>query len=149
MRLVSIVCLAAALLPAGASAQHAASGAVDPPLSPRNANYTIDVRLDVRSRTLTGTETIVWRNITTKAVRNLQFHVYWNAWKNARSTFMRERALRGPDSSRLQEDWALVDISKIVLARPSRADLAEALSPALRIKAISSLAGTDSKASWA
>ena len=26
---------------------------------------------------------------------DLQFHLYWNAWKNTRSTFMRERALGG------------------------------------------------------
>ena len=32
------------------------------PLSPRNANYTIDVKLDSRARTLTARETLVWTN---------------------------------------------------------------------------------------
>ena len=33
-------------------------------LSPRNANYTIDARLDPTTRTITASETVVWRNIT-------------------------------------------------------------------------------------
>ena len=39
-------------------------GAISPPLSPRNANYSIDARLDPASRTITGSEVITWRNIT-------------------------------------------------------------------------------------
>src|SRR4051812_26042629 len=73
----------------------AAPGAITPPLSPRNANYTITARLDPVTRTITGSETIAWRNITGRPAADLQFHLYWNAWKNGRSTFMRERALGG------------------------------------------------------
>ena len=49
------------------------------PLSPRNANYTIDVTLDARARTLRARQTLVWTNITTVATRELQFHLYFNA----------------------------------------------------------------------
>ena len=54
------------------------------PLSPRNANYTIDVTLDTRARTLSARETLVWTNITSAATGELQFHLYYNAWRNAR-----------------------------------------------------------------
>ena len=52
------------------------SGVVNPPLSPRNANYTIIARLDPATRTITATETIVWRNITANPTSELQFHLY-------------------------------------------------------------------------
>ena len=57
--------------------------------SPRNANYTIDARLDVRSRVLTGAETIVWRNITTHPTGELRLHLYHNAWENGRTSYSR------------------------------------------------------------
>ncbi len=47
--------------------------------SARNANYTIDVRLDSSQRTLKGKEVIFWRNMTRAQTSELQFHVYWNA----------------------------------------------------------------------
>ena len=62
-------------------------------LSPRNANYTIDVKLDTRARTLSARETLVWTNITSAATRELQFHLYYNAWRNDDSTWMREHTL--------------------------------------------------------
>jgi Peptidase family M1 domain len=66
-----------------------------PPLSPRVANYSIDARLDPTTRTIIGSEVIVWRNVTTRTVDDLQFHLYWNAWRNGRSTWLREAALGG------------------------------------------------------
>ncbi len=52
--------------------------------------YKIDVRLDARAKTIDGHETIVWRNHTSDTIPDLQFHLYLNAFKNDRSTFMRE-----------------------------------------------------------
>ncbi len=80
---------------ASAYAQERTPGAVPRPLSPRNANYTIDVRLDAAARTLTGRETLVWTNISTAAATELQFHLYYNAWKNDQSTYMKESKLAG------------------------------------------------------
>jgi hypothetical protein len=88
------------------------------PLSPRNANYTIDVALDARSRTLSGRETLVWTNITTAAANELQFHLYYNAWRNNDSTWMREHALTswwGAAGSRSDQDFAAIDISRLAL----------------------------------
>src|SRR5262245_30502598 len=58
--------------------------------SPRNANYEIEARLDEEAKTIRGSETIRWRNITATATTELQFHLYWNAWRDAESTWLRE-----------------------------------------------------------
>jgi hypothetical protein len=115
--------LAVMLVAASASRaipQPAASGAVRPQ-SPRNANYTIAARLDPATRTITGSEVIAWRNITSAPATDVQFHLYWNAWKNTRSTFMRERALAGgagPD--RTPNEWGRIDVSAITIAGVDR-----------------------------
>ena len=62
-------------------------------LSPRNANYTIDVQLDTEARTLIARETLVWTNITSTSTSELQFHLYYNAWRNTDSTWIREHRL--------------------------------------------------------
>ena len=96
------------------------TGIIDPPLSPRNANYTIAARLDPQTRTITGSETIIWRNITAKPATDLQFHLYWNAWKNEKSTFMRETALgsRRGAAPHAAGDWSHIDVTSIkVLGR--------------------------------
>ena len=119
---VTSALLVAWLTPAAASAQ--ATGVVDPPLSPRNANYTIVASLDPTSRTITGSEVIEWKNITTRSTAELQFHTYWNAWKNARSTFMRERALGRGRPNASVTDWARIDVTSIrLLTKPTPTDL--------------------------
>src|SRR4051812_48065107 len=114
-----VMCCVAVFLTASiASAQTSQAGSIAPPLSPRNASYSIDVRLEPVTRTITASETITWRNISTKPVDELQFHVYWNAWRNASSTFMRERALAGASPNRLRTDWAAIDITSLTLKTP-------------------------------
>ena len=110
------------LVAATAAAQPATTGTIDPPLSPRNASYTLTARLDPASRTITGSEVITWRNITARPATELQFHLYWNAWKNTRSTFMRESALGGggDDSTRLPNEWARIDVSSVSVAGVDR-----------------------------
>ncbi len=94
-------------------AQEAAPGA----LSPRNASYTIAARLDPARRTIDGTERIAWRNITASATGELQFHLYWNAWRDTRSSWMRERLLAGGRdlADRPPQDRASMDISSIAV----------------------------------
>lgn len=88
-------------------------------LSPRNASYRIRARLDVPARTITGDETITWRNTSSTAATTLQFHLYYNAWRNTRSSWMRERILGGNTAlaTRPEEDWGWIDISKMRLHR--------------------------------
>src|SRR5262245_16326306 len=100
--------LACIFVSSSAFAQDPTGGTLTPPRSPRNANYTITARLDPATRTITGSEVITWRNITRRTAAELQFHLYWNAWKNTRSTFMREQALGGfgGDAARRPDEWA-------------------------------------------
>ena len=81
--------------------------------SPRNANYEIDVALDAATHTLAGRETIRWRNITARPASELQFHLYWNAWRNADSTFLRERALAGITQPPREDAWGSIEIARL------------------------------------
>ena len=83
--------------------------------SPRNASYLIDVRLDHGARTLTARETIQWRNISSSAATELQFHLYWNAWRDLESTFMRERQLAAGFTPPRDDAWGSVDVKKITV----------------------------------
>ena len=103
--------------PGGAEAGEAAAR------SPRNASYSIDVDLDPGSHSVTGREVITWRNITSKPTSELRFHTYWNAWRDAHSTWMRERiraaTASGADLSDLVDrpagDWSRIDVSAVRL----------------------------------
>jgi hypothetical protein len=91
-------------------------------LSPRNASYSIDVRLDPARRALAGDALVTWRNIAPIPATELRFHLYWNAWRDARSTWIRERLLADPDALDhvRPEDWARVDIDAIDLLEEGR-----------------------------
>ena len=52
--------------------------------------YRIRAALDPATKMVRGSEVIQWRNHSTGAVADLQFHLYLNAFKNTYSTFMRE-----------------------------------------------------------
>ncbi len=80
-----------------------------PPLSPRNANYTMQVKLNPETKILEGTQTIRWRNISQVPANDLWFHLYYNAWRNSESTWLQEEKLRRQrDFSELQEeDWGI------------------------------------------
>lgn len=95
------------LLPAPVSEQ------VSDTPSPRNANYDIEVALDHSTRTLTARQLIRWRNISTQPTPELQFHLYWNAWRNADSTWLRERQLSPAYTAPREDAWGWVDVSRI------------------------------------
>jgi aminopeptidase N len=84
-------------------------------LSPHNASYQIDVRLDHAARTLTGRETIRWRNISSRQATELQFHLYWNAWRDLESTFMRERRLAAGFTPPRDDAWGSVEVTRIAM----------------------------------
>ena len=93
-----------------------AGGSIDPPLSPRNASYSINATLDASGRALTGSEVITWRNVTTKPASDLRFHLYWNAWRDDRSTWLREARLRAlGEPTRRESDWARIDVTSMRL----------------------------------
>ena len=87
-------------------------------LSPRNASYDIDVRLDHEQRSLRGRETLRWRNISARPAAELQFHLYWNAWRNRESTWMRERRFSPAYTAPRDDAWGWIDVGAIRLRRP-------------------------------
>jgi len=60
------------------------------PLSPRIANYDIKVTLDDKEKRVGGEVVLTWSNPSDDRIDDLQFHLYANAFKNPKSTFMRE-----------------------------------------------------------
>ena len=85
--------------PAEHAFDHAARGRAR---SPRNANYEIDVAArSRRARRCTGSETHpLAQHQRDDPTTELQFHLYWNAWRNADSTWLRERRLGRHSTSR-------------------------------------------------
>ena len=65
------MCGAILLTPASAAGQPRTAGA--DARSPRNANYSIDVRLDPDARILTGRAVLTWRNIAAVSSPDLRF----------------------------------------------------------------------------
>jgi hypothetical protein len=119
--------LATALLALGATAPGSTSantGDTPPgvaPRSPRNASYAIQARLDTARRLLTGAEVITWRNISAHATSEARLHLYFNAWRNADSSFLRAaaRTAHPPDlESYGPEDWAYCDVRALRLLPP-------------------------------
>jgi hypothetical protein len=101
-----------------ASASPAASPA-DPPAAPGAApdvvDYRIEVSLDPDTKILRGNERLVWRNPSNDPVSELRFHMYLNAFRNGRTTFMREsgRQLRGDEAGHEPDDWGWIDVSSM------------------------------------
>ena len=84
------------------------------PLSPRLANYQIDVTLDPVTKKLAGRETLTWKNASPDVIRELRFHLYLNAFRTDKSTFMRESGgqLRGVtiDQDAKENAYGSIDI---------------------------------------
>jgi hypothetical protein len=83
--------------------------------SARNANYEIDARLDHATRTITGSEIIRWRNIGRAPTGEIFLHLYWNAWRNDSSSWMREARLAGDSGRRDPSDWSYLDLTAVSL----------------------------------
>jgi len=90
-------------------------------LSPRNANYDIDVRLDPVKKELQGRETVQWRNVSAATATELQFHLYWNAWRDGESSWLREERLqtaaprRPQDARRRPEETGSSEVTRLRL----------------------------------
>ncbi|MFL6280049.1 MAG: M1 family metallopeptidase, partial [Vicinamibacterales bacterium] len=87
------------------------------PRSPRNASYAITARLDPASRTISGDEILTWQNTSNVAAATLRFHLYYNAWRNSASTWMRERRFssRARAGTPERSDWGWIEVTNIRL----------------------------------
>jgi hypothetical protein len=83
--------------------------------APRTADYDIDVTLDPASRSLTGKETITWRNPGQIPAYSLRLHLYWNAFRNTNSTWIKQRQLAGDDAlgRAAEDDFGYTDITSL------------------------------------
>ena len=95
--------------------------------------YEIWVELDGAGKTLRGREDIVWTNRSAEPVGDMAFHLYWNAFKNEASTFLRE-ARDGTMLSRgaapRDGEWGWIDVTSVRLADgPDLTSTMEFLSP--------------------
>jgi hypothetical protein len=86
-----------------------------PALSPRNASYAIEVTLDPASKQLHGRQIVEWRNIQSEATDELWFHLYWNAWRNNRSSWLLEDRLRRRSALEdvRDEDWGYIEVDGV------------------------------------
>lgn len=60
------------------------------PLSKRVASYDMDVKLDTDRKRLNGTTELLWVNPSPDTIHELQFHLYFNAFKSNMSSWMQE-----------------------------------------------------------
>jgi len=102
----------------------------------RTTNYRIEVELDPDSKTLEGRQTVTWSNIQEQPTDELWFHLYWNAWRNNRSTWMLENRIRRRFSGRDVEeaDWGYIEVSSVRLL-PGMGYLGGDLTAAMRFAA--------------
>ena len=87
------------------------------PPETKTSNYTIQVKLLPEQRLLTAIQVVEWRNATRKPTGELWFHLYWNAWLNNRSTWLREDSLRSRPRSSLRNplpgDWSYNQVESL------------------------------------
>jgi len=105
-------------------AQAAVPVIFEKPLSPRLANYAIDVRLDTANRTLEGTEVVTWHNRAGDIITEIQFHLYLNAFRNNKATLFDESGGTIRDIGFDQDSgWGYIEITRIAL--PSGQDVTD------------------------
>ena len=115
---------AVSALVGGASTEQPASQNATPALpaavSPRTASYDIDVTLDPAARTLTGTEVITWRNPGAIPAYSIRLHLYWNAFRNTNSSWMKQRQLVGDNAlgDAPEDDFGYTNVTGVALLGP-------------------------------
>ncbi len=60
------------------------------PWSPRTASYDMAIALDTARHQVRARQTLVFTNPSEDTIRNMRFHMYYNAWKNNYTDFFTE-----------------------------------------------------------
>ena len=82
----------------------------------RVVEYEIDAVLDPATHTLTGRQTVRWRNTTSVPTSEIWLHLYLNAFASSESTFMRELAADAPGWIDVEDrDWGWTRITRFAL----------------------------------
>ncbi len=82
-------------------------------LSRQIVRYDIQVRLAPETKSIQGREVLSWLNDADVPVSELRFHLYLNAFKNNRSTFMKESGGSHRGFKRDEENWGSIDVTRI------------------------------------
>lgn len=79
------------------------------------SSYDIKAHFDAGRKLLSGSEVLTWLNDSPDTVAALRFHLYMNAFKNEKSTFMKESGgqLRGDYNKK--KEWGWADIKRMQL----------------------------------
>ncbi|HEY3742399.1 MAG TPA: M1 family metallopeptidase [Bryobacteraceae bacterium] len=82
------------------------------------ANYRIAAHYNAADKSLDGRETLTWTNSSTNDVPDLEFHLYMNAFKNEKSTFVRESGgqLRGDRLEKDKNPWGWIDVKRMSMS---------------------------------
>ncbi len=77
-------------------------------------DYDIKVSLDPETKVVEGVETLKWTNPSDGPVGELRFHLYWNAFRNDRSTFFKESGGRLRwDTADTVKGWGYTDVTSM------------------------------------
>ncbi len=92
---------------------------------PRTASYDIDVTLDPVTRTLTGSEIITWRNPGVIPAFSIRLHLYWNAFRNTNSTWLKQRQLAGDNAlgSAPESDFGYTNVTSLTYFAPDGSEV--------------------------
>jgi hypothetical protein len=85
-------------------------------LSDRVADYSIRAVLDPVKHTLTGSETLTWRNRSDVAIQSIYLHLYLNAFESEGSTFQREGKRFGAFRSGVEMEegeWGWIELRRV------------------------------------
>ena len=88
----------------------------DKPLSPRIANYKMNVEFNPTTKQIVGSEILTWKNSSADTIKELRFHMYLNAFKNTKSTFYKEggHRFRGENiKAKDTLDWGWVNVESM------------------------------------
>jgi hypothetical protein len=103
-----------------------------PEVSPRNASYAIEARLDPEKRTIAGALVLEWRNTTDQALSTFPFHLYWNAFRNNLSTTARGEGRRAPrDDTREERTFGWIQVKSVRLLGDAEGTIQD-LTPTIR-----------------
>ena len=85
------------------------------PLSPRPANYDINLTLDDKSKSINATQTISFTNQSPEPIQELRMYLYLNAFKNTESSFLKGASnIFGQSyTDRTKDEWGWIHIDKI------------------------------------
>jgi hypothetical protein len=82
-------------------------------LSKHIVDYRIKAQLVPAEKAVIGEEVLTWLNDSEVPVSELQFHLYLNAFKNNRSTFMKESGGVSRGLKLESDEWGYIDVKKI------------------------------------